>query len=654
MKTVSLQLYVVTILLLFSVNLSAQDLDSLMTLEAFTPESELQKDLNKDVSVSAVKLSSRESPGIVTVISSQDIVNSGARDLTDVLKFVPGFDVLQDLQFVQGLGLRGSWANEGKVLILFDGIPMNDLLYQVFAVGNRFPAEAIERIEIIRGPGSAVYGGSAEYGVINIISKAAGTNGFSAFYTTGIHSNGIGRMNFGLSASQKKENFSWFLNAYRGKGNTSNQTFESPDGTYDLRTTTEQDPMNIGGGLSYKGLDVKFMYDEYKTGDQYSNISFKAGSLAAQYQIKVNQKFTLTPKILYINQLPWYIDENKGKSAIEPPIFDFRATRTQGQLDAAYDPSRKVSVNFGAIYFQDESHDRQLNEHVLTLDNFAFYAQGLFKHRLANTTIGFRYEKNNLYSGAFVPRIAITKKIEDFHFKLLYSKSFRSPSLQNFSLALVDMKPEKSNVFEIELGYQFTPEMLLAVNAYHISTKDVIIYGSEGDGDDFNEWYENYAKSGSKGLEVVYSLKKKRWYGQVTYTLQETIDGNTVEKFVVPQTSKQYAGMPHQKVTFNLNYALTNRFNLNTSLIQVGARYAYTDVDDNGPIASKLSPYTQWNFFLNCKVVKNFSAGVGVFDILNAKPAVPQAYNGGVNGLYPPIPGRTREFILKLSYQFNR
>ena len=99
MNTVSLRLHVVVIFLFFSFSLSAQDLDSLMKLEAFTPESELQKDLNKDVSVSAVKLSSRESPGIVTVISSQDIVNSGARDLTDVLKFVPGFDVLQDLQF---------------------------------------------------------------------------------------------------------------------------------------------------------------------------------------------------------------------------------------------------------------------------------------------------------------------------------------------------------------------------------------------------------------------------------------------------------------------------------------------------------------------------------------------------------------------------
>lgn len=136
-------------------SLNAQDLDSLFNLQVYTPESELQKVLNKNVSVSALKLSSRESPSIITVINRDEIRNSGARDLTDVLRLVPGFDVMQDLQFVLGLSLRGSWANEGKVLVMVDGVPFNELLYQTVAVGNRFPIDAIERIEIIRGPGSA-------------------------------------------------------------------------------------------------------------------------------------------------------------------------------------------------------------------------------------------------------------------------------------------------------------------------------------------------------------------------------------------------------------------------------------------------------------------------------------------------------------------
>jgi outer membrane receptor for ferrienterochelin and colicin len=76
-----------TVLFLFSFSLlSAQDLDSLLNLNAFTRESDLQKILNKNVGVSAQKLSSRETPGILSIITAEEIQNSGARDLTDVLR----------------------------------------------------------------------------------------------------------------------------------------------------------------------------------------------------------------------------------------------------------------------------------------------------------------------------------------------------------------------------------------------------------------------------------------------------------------------------------------------------------------------------------------------------------------------------------------
>jgi outer membrane receptor for ferrienterochelin and colicin len=105
---------------------AAQELDSLLTISAFTAESDLQKQLNQSTKVaSGFSLSSRETPGILTVITAEEIQNTGARDLTDVLRMIPGFDIAQDLQFVQGISLRGNWANEGKVLVLLDGQPMN-------------------------------------------------------------------------------------------------------------------------------------------------------------------------------------------------------------------------------------------------------------------------------------------------------------------------------------------------------------------------------------------------------------------------------------------------------------------------------------------------------------------------------------------------
>ena len=645
------------LLLLSACWAGAQDLDSLMNLPAFTEESDLQKILNKNVAVSAQKLSARETPGIISLVTAEEIQNSGARDLTDVLRMIPGFDVLQDLQFVMGIGLRGSWANEGKVLVMVDGQPFNDLLYQGVALGNRFPVDAIERIEIIRGPGSAIYGGSAEYGVINILTKAAnGLDGVAVYGTGGFHADAVGRTNGGVMAASKSDNFAWDLSAFAGQGIVSDaKQYSDAIQQYDvsdLAKSTKADPLNLNLGLRYKKLAFRTMYDQFETSDPMVDVSFKNFFADLRYEWALTNKLKLTPQVKYYNQEPW-IYGAKG----EAPDFDARATRLLTEVDAAYEVSRKVSVNFGALYFHDNGDYKSvLNSFTgsrnLNLDNVAFYAQGLFKHRLANATVGFRYEKNNRYGAAFVPRLALTKKIENLHFKVLYSQAFRAPSLQNINIARTGkIKPEKSDVFELELGYQFTPEMLLALNAFSISTRRVMIYGSEGSDDTFQEWYENATKSGSQGLEMVYSIRRKMWYGSLTYSYSQAISGNTVAVYEVPQTDKQYAGFPSHKVTLSTNINVTPRFTVNPTFIYAGKRYAYTLVDeDENPVSTELDPYVLANIFLNYRdLLPGFTAGIGAYDMFNERPAIAQAYNGG----YAPIPGRSREYIVKLAYQIN-
>lgn len=622
----------------------AQDLDSLFNLQAFEEESDLQKVINKNVSVAAMKLSSRETPGIVSVITREEIENSGARDLVDMLKLVPGFDVLQDLQFVLGLSLRGSWANEGKVLVMIDGIQMNDLLYQNVALGNRFPISAVERIEIIRGPGSAIYGGSAEYGVINIITKAASElNGVEVYANAGAHADNLGRFNAGVMAAMQGKDLSWDASFFKGRAIISDGLY---DDTYDLARESKAEPLNASVGLRYKGLSIRGLVDHFDSREPYSKVSFRSTNIDAKYEIALSPKLTLTPQFVYNNQVPWeYTLFEDGFDPTES-TFEVEASRLFGQLNAQYNVSRKVNMNFGSVYFQDRSTDRLMDEKLLTLNNIAFYYQALFKHRLANATVGFRFEKNNRYDGAFVPRVALTKKIENVHFKLLYSKAFRAPALENVLLDTTGAKPEKSDVFEFELGYQFTPEMLLSINAFSISTRDIIIYGSEG-GE--NEWYENYEKSGSRGIELVYSIRKKNWYSTLTYSYNHALNDNTVEKYNVPQTRDQFVGMAAHKVTMNTNFALTSNLRLNVGGVYSGKRYAYVAIDEDELVSEKIDPYVLVNLFLNYKPNSNFSIGAGVFDLLDERPSIPQAYKAD-GDTYSPIPGRSREFTLKLSY----
>jgi outer membrane cobalamin receptor len=630
---------------------TAQDLDSLLNVSAFTAESDLQKQLNQSTKVgSGFSLTTRETPGIVSVITREDLENSGARDITDVLRLIPGFDISHDLQFVQGVSLRGNWANEGKVLFLLDGQPMNDLLYQTVSLGNRFLIETIERIEIIRGPGSAVYGGSAEYGVINIITRAASSlNGVAVFATGGLHASTVGRSNAGVMIAQKNKDLSWDLTAYQGRAIASDgdyQDFYGESEVVNLANLASSDPMNINLGVKYKDAYVRAVYDNFEVTDPTTEVSYKSYFLEAGYLYKLNDKLTLSPKLQFQKQNPWdydYYDTPEND-------FDTDAQRVLGQLDANYDLSRRVNLNMGALYFEDKGVDN-IEEETLRLKNYAFYTQALFKHRLANATLGFRFEKNNRYNGAFVPRMALTKKIENLHFKLLYSRAFRSPSIQNVRLDTTGALPEISDVFEFEMGYQFTPEMLLSVNAFYLSTSDVLIYGSSETDAGFKEWYENYDKSGSRGVELIYSLRKASWYVNATYSFSEALEGNTVDKYIISQTTKQYAGQLAHKFTLQANVYATKKLSVNTSIIGGGKRYAYlSDFTGEGAVSEELPAYALVNLFLNYRnLLPGLNIGAGVYDLLNEKPAIAQAYNGE----FAPIPGRSREFVVKLSYQLN-
>src|SRR5688572_27318637 len=97
----------------------------------------------------------REAAGLVTVLTADDLRRAGCRDLSDALRLLPSFELGVDTWNSVGLAVRGNWAFESKVLVLIDGHEWNETDYGTFTLGNRLPAYAIERIEVVRGPGSA-------------------------------------------------------------------------------------------------------------------------------------------------------------------------------------------------------------------------------------------------------------------------------------------------------------------------------------------------------------------------------------------------------------------------------------------------------------------------------------------------------------------
>lgn len=115
-----------------------------------------------------------EAPAIISVITAGQIKNMGARNLADVLITIPGIGILISTAWSRAeVEVRGIETRQSdKVLILVDGHRLNDPFFGgATTVTDDFPLENIKQIEIIRGPGSALYGANAFVAVINIITK---------------------------------------------------------------------------------------------------------------------------------------------------------------------------------------------------------------------------------------------------------------------------------------------------------------------------------------------------------------------------------------------------------------------------------------------------------------------------------------------------
>src|SRR5262245_58403857 len=117
-------------------------------------ELSLEELLDTPISVAskAQARTARETPGVVTAMTREEIHASGARDLLEVLQLIPGFSFHSDVEGVVGAGFRGMWGHEGKVLLIVDGIELNELLYSTNPFGGHVPVQLIERVEVIRGP----------------------------------------------------------------------------------------------------------------------------------------------------------------------------------------------------------------------------------------------------------------------------------------------------------------------------------------------------------------------------------------------------------------------------------------------------------------------------------------------------------------------
>lgn len=640
-------------------------LEQLLNIKAHGVPSELEELINSLISAASKKpLNARETPGIVTLITDEEIRNSGARDLIDVLRLVPGIDFGVDVEGVVGIGTRGLWAHEGKVLLLIDGLEMNENLFATNQFGNHFPVDQIKKIEVVRGPGSAIYGGCAEYGVINIITKGASDfTGIALTGTYGQMKETFGRKNFNLNAGSITKDFQFSAGAFLGAGNRSDQAYQDIYGSsYNMSDSSQLNPSHINLGMNWKGLSFRGILDKYETTvrDKYDaivprpytmNFNTYTGEIKYSGTFGKNKKLTLTPKVVFKKQEPWQSFAGEDSMADEYNKFVYRYT---GNITAFYNLTRKINFLAGAEAYSEKAKDFtdssffSNGKQEVSYFNQAYFFQSLAKTRFINFILGGRCDIHSEYGSAFVPRIGLTKKFKKFHFKALYSNSFRAPSIENINLG-DGIEPELTKVAELEAGYQLTRNSIITANFFDITTTDPIVYFY-----DDSLGTDNYTNSefsaGSRGAEVEYRLREKWGYAIGNYSFYSTAGKEKISDYSVPTKFDVLLAFPAHKANL-IGWFKTGKYiGISPSLSYIGDRYGYTKVDSlTGNSVSQVFPSVILaNLFITATgFVKGLTIGVGCYDILDKKYQFIQPYNG----YHAPLPGPSREFVVKIIYE---
>lgn len=624
-------------------------------------EMSLEELMNIKIVASKTNLTSRETPSIVSVITREEIKNMGARDLMDVLNQVPGFSFGSDVQNTVGLGARGNWGHEGKILLLIDGIEMNEILYATTQFGQHYDISNIDRVEIIRGPGSSIYGGYAELGVINIITRTGQQmKGVSASGMYGNSGGTTSRENVNISFGNGSDRANYSFSGMIGDGIRSTKTYNDIYGNQaDMTKTSGVKPMMLNGGINVGGLSVNMIYDGFRvnTADQYDQITYLPSGdpdkiyfnnfyTSVKYTMKAGSKVTITPRINYKAGTPW-------KTVAESPFaYSLEASRLAPAVNINFVPNQVVNLSIGVdSYFDnarymgtDNGYFSSLGkDNSVSFSNVGAFAQGVFKTNFANFTIGARADHHSQFGSAFSPRLGITKAWPNFHIKALYSRSFKSPAIENINYN-PDIKPERTGVAELELGYKLNDHMFLTVNGFEIVISDPIVFTV--DAAHPVGTYGNFDFAGSAGFEIDYRVKYPWGYVSTNYAYYSSKGINKVALYDATLSDKSVLGMPSGRLNLSASFKLSEVFSINPSFNALSRRYALTGQDASGNYTySEVSPQFLANLFVRAKTSR-WDAGVGVYNITDENQLYIQAYSGG----HAPLPGMGREFVANVRY----
>lgn len=613
----------------------------------------------------------RRQPATITVMTEEDIRALGARYLSDVLEFIPGFSQGVDVFGVTSLIFRGHWAHEGKVAFFIDDLPVNDLLYGSLNMAKHYPVEQIERVEVIRGAGTANYGGDAQLAVIRVYTKEARKNEITAHMTTDRvdHAEAGGgtvitatavRDDLRLSLSASYSNVGWSGEIWQDNSNTD----------HDLNLQSSISTFNIIQKLDWNDLHLRVLWDTYhsetpqKHGDSRpgETVEFNNVNVSLEYDFKLTEHLTLTPRYVFRYQEDWWITRNPELN----PISDFQlpAKRHIGSLELKHESDRWNYV-LGAEYQEIEASAKSAGGFKVPKETY-FNGANRARHECQALffqtevpiekwllSLGVRYNDHSFSGTSLVTRAGVAYDINDeWTIKGVYGEAFRDPDIEviNSSNLWGDpIEPEETTQWETELSWKPSERLFGTLALYYVTNRNPIIYTST----DAGYYYANNTESTTKGLETTWTYQAERLRLSLAYSYYTAV--HTPLPYVVPQDDEQHLGAPKHKLTVSADYRLPGgRWSLLPSLVWYSDYYAYdfkneaSDTDGDEIASQKQSSDVFFN--IAARYRKNdWELLMGVSDVFDERRSYPQPYNDAST----PYDGPGRTMFVTCSYRWG-
>jgi outer membrane receptor for ferrienterochelin and colicins len=462
----------------------------------------LEQLMNLDITVASKKAEKiSDAPGVISVLTREDIERFGGISLKDLLDRVPSLNaVAGSWTDRNAVASRGDMvkSTSSHVLILINGRPTREIVEGgiISDMMGAFPVNIIERIEVIRGPGSVLYGSNAMSAVINIVTMDVETNNVS--YTEIFGKGGAnGRT---IQGQFSVKDLKVTMAGRMLEKETHDYSFTYPVADFfgnvtDTTTITGSIPDKSAGAfidVKFKGLRLSTSLTDYRTGyleqNAFGSNKWTKNFYNAGYDFKITNHWNSS------------VNLTMNRTTMEtglPVSIKRKGTDQVAEWTNYFTLGEKVNLVAGVLYNHMKGQESSTNPES-GIDTISYNSRGAYalyaqmdywamKNKL-KLIGGFQANKMDKLDLDVVPRFgAIFYPTERINIKAMYGKAFRAGTVNEtgidylgFFVGNPDLKPEHVENYDFGVNYQ-GKKTQLGINYFYSTQKNSIVQGQKFD-----------------------------------------------------------------------------------------------------------------------------------------------------------------------------